>query len=397
VLRTTPSGAPELVATVDGKPVVVLTAGKVLARNEWGSLRVEIDGGKAALWMDGDKVAQQSSSFRPCDAFPAGKDKRNFLATSRDGTGYFNGIIDRVVVYHTVHDEFGKLPEPTRDAPRRPTAEVIDEIEKGYGDLEELNRKISAKAQEISEPYGEFQKQQDARIRELEERDPAFLAAKMKLKTIEEALGKRRHEMGMEFDKLLETVETKAEIDELRKQSAELRSQLQKLQNGERKKTDEKIRTLDREMHEKNSALGGKREKYVSERTADMARQVAAAKTALAEANEKALAPYIPEKLWTRSFGYQAYRGYYNTNYRAYIRDHARAQLGGGEMRDDIGFLRQLEKGVSGTEGWSTSVDWDWRMKQEADGSIKDLPLLQKWIKRARGPVVTNKPVGSGK
>jgi hypothetical protein len=104
------------------------------------------------------------------------------------------------------------------------------------------------------------------------------------------------------------------------------------------------------------------------------------------------MAPYHPEKLWTGSFGYQVYRGYYNTNYSRYIREHAKALFGGAERRDDVGSLRQLEKATARGEGWSTSVDWDWRMRQEVDGSIKDLPLQQKWIRRARGPVVTERP-----
>jgi len=504
VLKTTPGGTPELAVTVGGKPAVVLTAKKALPRNEWADLRVEIDGAKAALWVGPDKVAEKSSTVRPCDVFQGGEEKRNFLAASRDGTGHFMGIIDRVVVYHTVHEDFGKIPEPTRDAPRRPTLEVIEKIKEGYGDVEELNKKIAAKAREMSEPYAEFQKQIDARIKELQERDTAFEAANVKLKTIEEALGKRKHEMGMEFDELPETVKAKAEIYELRKQSSEIRTQIGKLQSerlekdeeltatqAEKKDAEEEVRAQDKQLRaafekradvveerkaiaeqrkqpdelqkkkaadrdralnkrwdmfrnqdteyarldsrarelaakvrqrenllrdevrrahpkivsrqrdlnqvsgEKDRTLRGKREKYVSERTAETVRQVAAAKAEFAEATEKALAPYLPEKLWARSFGYQAYRGYYNTNYSAYIRDHVKAQIGGGEMRDDVGFLEQLQEAVSGNEGWSTSVDWDWRMKQEADGSIKDLPLLQKWIRRSRGPVVTENAVGS--
>lgn len=501
VLKTDRSGKGELVAMVAGKPVVMLTAKKALPRNEWVSLRVEIDGSKTALWQNGDKVAAKSSSFRPCDAFPGGKEKRNFLAASRDGSGHFKGIIDRVVVYHTVGEDFGKVPEPTQDAPRRPTAEIIEKIEKGYGNIDQLNRKIAAKAQEMTKPYGKFKEQQDARMRELEKRDPALAAAKVKLKATEEALGKRKREMGMEFDKLPETVKAKAEIDGLRKQSSELRSQIGKLQSdrlgkdrelatiqAERKEAEEKRRALDKKLRadfekrpdvvdqrkaisqqrkqpdklekkkaadrdralnerwatfrnqnteyarlesrvrdlagkvrqrenflrdevrqahskligqqrdldqvsgQKDRVLRGKRDSYVSKRAADMVRQVGAAKTALAEANDKALAPYLPEKLWIGSFAYQAYRGYYNTNYGAYIRDHAKAHFGGGQMREDIGFLRQLQKAVAGNEDWSTSIDWDWRMRQEVDGTIEDLPLMQKWIRRARGPVVTEKP-----
>jgi len=398
MLKTARSGRPELVATVGGRSIVGLAVAKALVRNEWVSLRVEIDGTKAALWVGGEKVAEEPSTFRPCDAFPGGKKKRNFLAASREGTRHFKGIIDRVVVYHTVHDNFGKLPEPTMDAPRRPTRSVIEKITKRYGNIAELDRKIAAKARELNKPYDEYKKQIDVRIKELEERDPALQAAKAKLKRAEQALGKRKQEISKEFDRLPEAVEVKAKIDELRKQSAELRSRARNLKRERSDKGKEmdaieaKRRELDRVSGGKDRALRGKRDKYVSKRTADMVRRVAAAKAAQAKANKKAMAPYVPEKLWAGSFGYQVYRGYYNTNYGRYIRDHAKALFGGAQRRDDIGSLQPLEQAVAGGEGWSTRVDWDWRMRQEADGSIKDLPLQQKWIRRARGPVVTEKP-----
>jgi hypothetical protein len=34
---------------------------------------------------------------------------------------------------------------------------------------------------------------------------------------------------------------------------------------------------------------------------------------------------------------------------------------------------------------WHSRVDWEWRMKQEVDGSIEKIPALQKWLKRVRG------------
>lgn len=130
----------------------------------------------------------------------------------------------------------------------------------------------------------------------------------------------------------------------------------------------------------------------VSKGAADMALKVGAAEKACGEASDKALAPYLPEKLWSGGFGYQAFRGYYNTPYRAYIADHVQTLVSGGPMREDLGSLKGLQEAVASQKGWSTSVDWDWRMRQEVDGTIKELPLLEKWIMKARGPVVTEKP-----
>jgi hypothetical protein len=222
------------------------------------------------------------------------------------------------------------------------------------------------------EPYDKLRERHEARIKELLERDPAFLAAKAELETIKKAFEQRKHELGMEFDKLPETIEMKGQIEELRKSSAEPRAQV--------------------EMREKDRALAEKRALYVSKGATDMARKVGAAEKACGEAGDRALAPYLPESLWTAGFGYQAFRGYYNTPYRGYITDHVQTLVSGGPMREDLGSLKGLQEAVASQKGWSTRVDWDWRMRQEVDGTITELPLLEKWIRRARGPVVTEKP-----
>jgi hypothetical protein len=62
-------------------------------------------------------------------------------------------------------------------------------------------------------------------------------------------------------------------------------------------------------------------------------------------------------------------------------------------MREDTTFLSALAKAVSGDDdGWRTRVDWDWRMKEEVDGSINDMRLMKKWLAHARGPVLKEKP-----
>ncbi|MBT3200240.1 MAG: hypothetical protein HN350_10010 [Phycisphaerales bacterium] len=441
VLKTARNGKLELTAKIGGKTVVSLSGAETLPKDKWATLRVEIDGAKATLWRDGKKVADKASNFRPGDTFGPGKANRNLLATSRDGSGRFKGVIDSVVIYHKVHDDFSKLPAPTRDAPRRPTDEVVKTLGEARGNLDELNRKISDMTRKMSEPYNKFKAAQDARSKELEQRSPLIKSAKAKLKTIEDAMGARKKALGAEFDKRDESVKTKAEIDALRKQSSELRNKLRTLASGlikvdkelaeiqaERKassdksrirKLQDKYRKRERALHdqvnkanpelvnqqrkldklarEKDRAFRDKRNVYVSKGTAAMVLKVAAAKTELSKATRKAMAKYTPEKLWLASFAYQGYRGYYNTNYTRYINDHVRTQLGGTTQRNDIALAERLHKCEINGGGWSTSIDWDWRMRQEVSGEIKDLPLMQKWIKRARGPVVTKKPVkGSG-
>jgi hypothetical protein len=504
VLKIARNGKPELVAKVGGVTVVALTAPKTLTPSQWAGLRVEIDGKNTTLWLNGTKVAEKASSFRPRDVFGDDKTMRNFVATSRDGTGRFKGVVDRVVVYHKVHEDFSKIPAPTRDSPRRPTAEVISVLTKSRGNLDELNRKMSDMSRQLAEPYKKYENEHDARAKELEARSPVLTAAKAKLKAIEEAMSKSQRALSDAFDKMPESVGSKSEINALRKQSSEIRTQLRKLLSDrikadkeiasiadERKAAEEKRRTLDktlggefekrpsviaerkaiaaqrkltdkterkkasdrdralnnrrsdyrnkntqyaavnrrsRELQdkhrkrerllsdelgkanpeltgkqrqldktagEKDRALRDRRTAYVSKRTAEMVLKVAAAKTELSSATGKAMAPYTPEKLWMASFAYQAYRRYYNTNYSGYISQHVKAQLGGETQRENIGLLESLQKSDAENTGWSVSIDWDWRMKQEVSGEIKDLPLMQKWIERARGPVVTEKP-GSG-
>ncbi|MDP6634548.1 MAG: DUF6055 domain-containing protein [Phycisphaerae bacterium] len=501
VLKTAQNGKPELVVKVGGKTVVSLTGAGPLEKDKWATLRVEIDGVNTSLWRDGRKVAEKQSTFRPRDAFGGGTDKRNFVATSRDGTGRFKGALDRVVIYHKVHGDFSKLPAPTRDAPRRPTAEVVKTLAKARGNVDELNRKISEMSRKLSEPYNKFRTEQDARARELEKRSPLLAAAEVKLKAIEDKMSKKKNDLGAAFDKLPDSVKTRTEIDVLRKQSSAIRTQLRELLNerikadkelatinAQRKDAEEKRRALDkklrdqfekqpdviaereaisaqrklkdagarkkaserdralnkrwsdyrngnaaygalsripRELHdkyrkreralsdelnkanpkladkqrqldklagEKDRRLRDNRSAYMSKGTAAMVLQVAAARTELSHAKHKAMAPYSPEKLWLDSFAYQAYRGYYNTNYSRYISEHVKVQFGGATQREDIGLVERLQKCEASGRGWSATIDWDWRMKQEVSGEIKDLPLQQKWILRARGPVVTKKP-----
>ena len=504
VLRIARNGKPAIDAKIGGDTVVSLGGVEPLAKGKWVSLRVEIDGAKTSLWRDGKRVAEKQSAFRPRDAFADSGDKRNLIATRRDGTGRFKGVIDSVVIHHTVHEDFSKLPPPTRDAPRRPTAEVVEALAKARGNTDELNRKMSELSRKLNEPYNKYRIEQDARGKELQTRSPLLAAAETKLKGIEEKMSKRKNELGAEFDKLPESIKARAEINVLRKQSSELRTQMRTLLKermkvdkeleaiaAQRKGAEEKRRAMDRELRdkfekrtdviaerkaideqrklkdkdarkkasdldralnkrwsiyrdgnaeyaklsrlprelhdryrkreralsdelnkanpelvgkqrqldklagEKDRTLRDKRGVHVSKGAAAMVLQVAAAKTELSKARQKAMAPYTPEKLWLDSFAYQAYRGYYNTNYSRYISEHVKAQLGGATQREDIGLAERLQKCEASGRGWSETIDWDWRMRQEVSGEIKDLPLMRKWIQRARGPVVTKKPASA--
>jgi hypothetical protein len=314
VLRTDAAGKPELIAMVGGKIVVRAAADKALPTGAWTRLRVESDGKALALWIDGVKAASQATSFRPCDAFPAGAAKRNFLAASRDGSNCFKGVIDYVVFYHSISDDFSKLPPPIRDAPTRPTGEFIAAVEKSYGNVAELNKKIGEEVARRLAPYNELNPQIDAQERELLERSPAYVKAEADLKAVKKAI-----------------------------------------------------------------------EDHKGQLQTDMTKKVGQAEAALANANDEAMRPYLPEQIWMRSFRYQAFRGYYNTAYGHYLGDHVKAILGGGEMRENLGLLGELQKSFADGKSWHATVDWEWRTREEIDGKIKDLPLMQKWLLRVRG------------
>ena len=148
---------------------------------------------------------------------------------------------------------------------------------------------------------------------------------------------------------------------------------------GEQKELTEKVQGLER-------SLGKQRDQFLANAMTDMTRKTGQAEAALANAYEEAMEPYWPEKNWIRSFRYAAFRGYYNTAYNHYLNDHVKAILGGGEMRENLGVLTELQKSFADGTGWHTTVDWEWRTQEEVDGKIKKLPLMQKWLVRVRNP-----------
>ena len=509
VLKIASDGKPELVATVGGKEVLKLTSTKALDAGEWASVRVEIDGKKSSLWVDGEKTGETATSFRACDVFPGGQVKRNFLAAARDGTGRFTGVMDQVVIYHDVHEDYAGLPEPTLDSPVRPTESYIASLTKKYGNLKALNAKADALSRELLAPYVEMEKRSKARQQEIMERCPEYVAAVANLaaadKEVEDRKGEMNEKFGeaaenitmqekvnkartksealrktirtlerqvfeadeklvaleaqrkeaedrrrtieqtlrKEFDNRAERVKKRADIAELRKQADEQRAEDKKREEELKKKANEldgqlrrefdRMRNRDveytvaqskreeretavreyeetlrtelmvtepvyreqkeaeqaRSMHER--ALREKREMYVSKAVAELVRKAGEAKGGVVEAEKIAWKEYGPE-MWLYSFNNQGYRGYYNTAYNHYISGHAKDVVGGGELREDTKFLQALARAVSGEDdGWRTSVDWDWRMKQEIEGRINDLPLMKKWLARTRGPVMKDK------
>ncbi|NQT88797.1 hypothetical protein HQ560_18665, partial [bacterium] len=241
VLRTDRSGKPEVVATVGGKVVARATSGKALS-GAWVRIRIECDGKALSLWVNGKRVASQATSFRPCDAFPPGQPKVSTLALA-DGSDYFKGVIDYIVIYHTVHDDFDKLPPPTRDAPTRPTKEFIASIEKAYGNLAVVNEKVKQGVEERNKPFEKLRLQKDARYRQLLERSPAFLKAEATLEAAQKTVDARKGQLAAEFGKTPDTAAMQAKIDAMKKQVSDLNAVVRKLET-ESYASDEELKAL---------------------------------------------------------------------------------------------------------------------------------------------------------
>jgi len=112
----------------------------------------------------------------------------------------------------------------------------------------------------------------------------------------------------------------------------------------------------------------------------------------VAEKEAEAWQRYLPESQWLGAFEYACAGRYYNQPYGSYISRHVMAELGGGEMRENLNSLKSLLEVDSKPEYWRTEVDWDWRLPEEISGKIDDLPLMKKWLLKTRGPVVNDDP-----
>ena len=429
VLKTAQNGKPEFVAKVGDKTVVTLTGQKALSRNEWVSLRVEIDGNKASLWIDGRKTAEKASGFRPADVYPAGVEKRNFIAATREAAGHFKGSIDYLRVYYTVYDDFTKAPSPRRHSSRKITREFIDTCRKLYEGTDERREKlIREKVKPKLVYYDQLVKRRGELLKEIESGSAkATEEANRKLGELRKKLDKRTAELRAEFDKLPETIRKRKESQKLEEKARDLDKQrseaIKALQTGYRTKNkaaieaeakrgkagikppkghkshnhqmneliqkDLKIIALRREIDKCRQQAGKLRpdsRSYTDERTVELRRQVTKADIAVREAHKRYIAQFKLEHDWLSSLGWLVSSGHYNYPYRTYFHKQIAKTIGGKVCHENFGSLGSL-MGAQEKSKWHTKCDWDWRLKQEIDGSIADLPMLKKWIERARGRI----------
>ncbi len=425
------SGKAELSVTRAGKTDRIV-ADAALPKNKWAKCRVEINGKKISLWIDGRKAAQKDSGFRPADVYPAGIEKRNFIAAARDATGHFRGSLDYLRVYYAVYDDFTKAPAPRRHAPRRVTREFIDTCSREYHGVD---AKRAALIKEKTKPmyayYDQVSKRMAKLINEIEYSNAEAVAeANRKLEGSRKKQAERTRELRAEFDKLPETIKKQAEyrkfeskirqLDTQRREAAKAVEDRYRAENKEAIEAEkkqkragarisgrthaEKLRSLVA-IDPKIAGLVSETNKlrsrarmhrpdsrdYIAGRTVELKRQVARASMGVGEAIKKNAAEFKPEYDWLKTLSWLAFSSHYNYPYRSYFEKEVAKTIGGKVNHENFGSLESLLSAQT-TATWHTQCDWDWRLKWEIDGSIEDLPRLRKWLERARGPVQTENP-----
>jgi hypothetical protein len=401
------SGKAELIITRAGKTDRII-ADTALSIGKWTKCRVEIDGKKITLWIDDRQAAQKASPFRPAGVYPAGAEKRNFIAATRDTSRHFKGSIDYLRVYYAVYDDFAKAPEPRRHAPRRVTEEFIETCSKKYeGSGARREALIKARLKPQYAYYEAIAKRRGELLKEIEESNSRAAAqAAAKRDEVRKKLDARTRELRTEFDKLPDTVEKQAKYRTLEDKARELDIQRRKATKAlEAKYKTEKNTKADREQlrgliakDPEIARLGRQIEayraqarmhrpdskRYITERTVELRRQLTQADIIVQAAVKKNTNLYKPEFDWLTSFGWLGFSRHYNYPYSSYLRKRIDRSIGGKVCHENFGSLKSL-LGTQAKDQWKTRCDWEWRLKQELDGSIKELPLLRKWLERARG------------
>ncbi len=226
---------PEFTALVDGETVAHLTSNTALSKDRWVQVRLEIDGERIALWLDGQEVGETASNFRPCQAFQPGVAKRNFLAAARGGGNRFQGAIDSVVIYTLVHGEdFAELPRPILDAPRRP--------EPGFAGRArsmmtmspyERRERIGQLAGSMHEYLGRMSSKATVRLSELLHRTPVWANAIERAKEIDQWKEELRERVNNAFDSSPKAKELQTKIGEIDEQIATVKKKLDAVRKKE--------------------------------------------------------------------------------------------------------------------------------------------------------------------
>ncbi len=236
----------------------------------------------------------------------------------------------------------------------RAVAESKAKREQAEAELKRLDESFLAEA-ERAEPEDELRRAiYLANLKRASEEHPRWRTARERAAAEAGEIGGRRHR------RLQLLIADNAELARLEREIKALRGQT------------EQLRTDSRD--------------YVDSRTVEMRQKVIAAEIEVGEALRRHTVKYKPEYDWLLTLRWLAFSGHYNYPYRSYIRERIAKEVGGRACHEEFGTLESIYTLQSETK-WHTRCDWDWRLAQEIDRSIEELPLLQAWLKRARGDV----------
>ncbi len=213
----------------------------------------------------------------------------------------------------------------------------------------------------------------------------------------------KREELYRLYDYLLKNTEhpglliqnrwDQGELAEVSKALNEAKQQLQNEQrnaeqnNGLSVEDNILLQKCKDQLNERETDLREARATYVDEklREAGLIEKEQAVNNQLEEATKIVASTYHAEYHVLCSFIRQNFHGFYNGRISEYIDRYAQKVVGGVSLRDKLDQVEKIEE-LYLPENWKTSVDqWDWRTVWEKDGSIENLPLTRKWLKRVRG------------
>ena len=102
------NGKLALVARHGGKTHTI-SSSAAIAAGKWVAVRVEMNGSKAAIYIDSKPVAKGKFEFSPRDVFIGDRAEGNFIGRGRGAGDFFKGKMDYFRIYRQVRDDFDAI------------------------------------------------------------------------------------------------------------------------------------------------------------------------------------------------------------------------------------------------------------------------------------------------
>lgn len=233
------SGKPVLVARHGGK-THKLTVPEAVPEGKWTRVRVEMDGAKAGIYINGKRVARERFEFRPRTVFIGDRPDGNFIACSRDRKDFFKGRIDHFRIYRTTHEDFDSVGEPNPNADKIAAEWVARErklaADAAFSDQERKRRILERRKTELLNPTSD-------KLSELKRKQ---LAARMRKDEIARVYYDK-------FRKLADTIQAHKRIHEINERIQRINREL--AESEEYITTEEAIKELDEKIRDYNEEI----------------------------------------------------------------------------------------------------------------------------------------------